>query len=170
MVFNIRITTGHFDGSSLEGTLLSIGFRRFCGYCRHARGMGYFAPLRDGLARECVWECVCKYKQLNTYLAGLCGSPCLCPHCRQVYAWCEIVAVDSDTKREIEHHGRRRPQPRFTVIIKSHWYCTTHGGARIAPYTKHTQASSHQPTHGYNVAISALPPQEVSPFLSYSGS
>jgi hypothetical protein len=46
---------------------------------------------------------------------------------------------------------------------------STYGGARIAPYTKHTQASSHQPTHGYNVVISALPPQEVSPFLSYPG-
>ena len=53
-------------------------------------------------------------------------------------------------------------------VINSHQ--VTHGGARIAAYTKHTQASSHQPTHGYNVAISALPPQEVSPFLSYSGS
>jgi len=52
MVFNIKVTTGHFDGSSLEGTLLSIGFRRVCRHCRHARWMGYFASLGDGLARE----------------------------------------------------------------------------------------------------------------------
>jgi hypothetical protein len=52
LAFNIRITTGHFDGSSLEGTLLSIGLQRFCRHCRHARWMRYFAPLRDGLARE----------------------------------------------------------------------------------------------------------------------
>ena len=31
VVFSIRITTGHFDGSSLEDTLLSIGF---CGHTR----------------------------------------------------------------------------------------------------------------------------------------
>jgi hypothetical protein len=52
VVFNIRITTGHFDGSSLEGMLLSAGFRRFCGQCRYARWMRYFAPLRNSLARE----------------------------------------------------------------------------------------------------------------------
>jgi hypothetical protein len=42
-----------------------------------------------------------------------------------------------------------------------------HGGARIAPYTKHTQASSYQSTYGHNVALSTLPAQKVSSFLSY---
>jgi len=43
----------------------------------------------------------------------------------------------------------------------------SHGGARIAPYTEHTQASSYQSTHGYNAALSTLPAQKVSSFLSY---
>ncbi|SRR6266446_400249 len=52
VVFKIGITTGHLDSSTLKGALLSISPRRFCGHCGHARRMGDFAPLRDGLARE----------------------------------------------------------------------------------------------------------------------